>query len=157
MSDPFYPYTGGGFSGAGGDGGPPRRYMDYEIDLIASRYADAPLPSLSSADVPLPILSPVEVGYFDAHLGAKRSAEGEGGPIPVLVSMRGSCFLSIVIVDYKNYLLLQSCGSYDCLLSSKHCGYILLYRSELEEDYLLAAEVQQQLFAEGTKSWTGSC
>jgi hypothetical protein len=75
MSDPFHPYSGGGFPGAGGDGGPPRRYSDYEVDLIASRYADAPLPSLSSA----------EFGYFDAHLGARRSAEGEGGSISIPV------------------------------------------------------------------------
>ncbi|TVU35948.1 hypothetical protein EJB05_17855 [Eragrostis curvula] len=89
MSDPFHPYTGGGgFQGAGsgggggfpgagsgGDGAPPRRYSDYEVDLIAARYADVPLPNLSPADVPLPHLSPVEVGYFDAHVGARRSAE----------------------------------------------------------------------------------
>jgi hypothetical protein len=122
MSDPFYPYTGSSFSGAGGGGGPPRRYMDYEVDLIASRYADAPLPSLSSADVPLPILSPVEVGYFDAHLGPKRSAEGEDGPIPVLVSMRGSYFLSIVVMDCKNYLILQSMTNMQARIKCKRAS-----------------------------------
>jgi hypothetical protein len=74
MSDPFHPY-----SDTGGDGEPPQWYLDYEVDLIASHYTDAPLPSLSSA----------EFGYFDAHLGVRRSAEGEGGSIsiPLLVSI----------------------------------------------------------------------
>lgn len=88
MSDPFYPYTGGGLPGAGGDGAPPRSYTDYDVDVIAARYANVPLPNVSSAEVPLPWLSPAEVGYFDAHVGERRSAEGESDLIPVLVSVR---------------------------------------------------------------------
>ncbi|KAK3164781.1 hypothetical protein QOZ80_1AG0024590 [Eleusine coracana subsp. coracana] len=84
MSDPFYPHTSGALPGAGGAAAPPRRYTDHEVDLIAARYADVPLPNLSaevprpnlsSFEVPLPSLSPAEIGYFDAHVGARRSAE----------------------------------------------------------------------------------
>ncbi|KAL6842782.1 hypothetical protein ACP4OV_027626 [Aristida adscensionis] len=65
MSDPFYPYTSGGFPGSH-SAAPPPRYSDYEVELIAARYADAPRP------FPPPL---AEVGYFDAHVGARRSAE----------------------------------------------------------------------------------
>ncbi|GJM93906.1 hypothetical protein PR202_ga10501 [Eleusine coracana subsp. coracana] len=96
MSDPFYPHTSGALPGAGGAAAPPRRYTDHEVDLIAARYADVPLPNLSaevprpnlsSFEVPLPSLSPAEIGYFDAHVGARRSAEGESGLTPVLVAV----------------------------------------------------------------------
>ncbi|XP_062215162.1 zinc finger CCCH domain-containing protein 8-like isoform X3 [Phragmites australis] len=64
MSDPLYPYIGGGFPGS--DGGPRRRrYSDFEVDLIAARYTG----------VPPPYASPADVGYFDAQVGARRSAE----------------------------------------------------------------------------------
>ena len=76
MSDPFNPYYRGAF--AGGDSAPPPRYSDFEVDLIASRYTGTEPPYPSSADV----------GAFDSHLGARRSAEGESGPLPVLVGMR---------------------------------------------------------------------
>jgi hypothetical protein len=41
-------------------------------------------------------------------------------------------------MDVKSYLLLQSFGSYHCLLSSKHCGYLLPYLCEVEDDYLFS-------------------
>ncbi|AQK96652.1 Zinc finger CCCH domain-containing protein 37 [Zea mays] len=64
MSDPFYPYYRGAFPG--GDGAqPPPRYSDFEVDLIAARYAGTLLPYPSSADV----------GAFDSYVGARRSAE----------------------------------------------------------------------------------
>ncbi|KAL6614919.1 hypothetical protein ACP70R_037189 [Stipagrostis hirtigluma subsp. patula] len=65
MSDPFYPSIGGGFPVSDSAPPPPPRYSDYEVDLIAARYAD-PRP---------PYPPPVEVGYFDAHVGDRRSAE----------------------------------------------------------------------------------
>jgi hypothetical protein len=41
-------------------------------------------------------------------------------------------------MDVKSYLLLQSFGSCDCLLSSKHCGYLLPYLCEVEDGYLFS-------------------
>ncbi|CAD6237850.1 unnamed protein product [Miscanthus lutarioriparius] len=65
MSDPFNPYYRGAFAGGDSAPPPPPRYSDFEVDLIASRYTGTPSPYPFSADV----------GAFDSHLGARRSAE----------------------------------------------------------------------------------
>jgi len=100
----------------GGDGeAPPPRYSDFEVDLIAARYAAAPPPPPypSSADASAfdshvgafdshvgafdslvgAFDSPVgafdsHFGAFDSHAGAGRSAGGESGHLPVSVGVR---------------------------------------------------------------------
>ncbi|GJN18376.1 hypothetical protein PR202_gb05531 [Eleusine coracana subsp. coracana] len=148
MSDPFYPHTSGGLPGAGGAAAPPRRYTDHEVDLIAARYADVPLPNLSaevprpnlsSFEVPLPSLSPVEIGYFDAHVGARRSAEGESGLTPVLVAVSELprlyllfnifffCFLLTLLLQVQNIedSYPEQPGAPDCPYYTKtgECGF----------------------------------
>ena len=114
MSDPLYPFSRGALPGGNGKP-PPPRYSDFEVDLIAARYASSPPPPPypSAADASAfdshvgafdshvdafdslvgAFDSPVgafdsHFGAFDSHAGAGRSAGGESGHLPVSVGVR---------------------------------------------------------------------
>ncbi|PAN29698.1 hypothetical protein PAHAL_5G244900 [Panicum hallii] len=76
MSDPLYPYSRGAFPGGDSEPPPPPppRYSDFEVDLIAARYAGAPPPPpYPSADASA---FDSHVGAFDSHFGAFDSHVG---------------------------------------------------------------------------------
>ncbi|XP_039809452.1 zinc finger CCCH domain-containing protein 8-like isoform X5 [Panicum virgatum] len=70
MSDPRYPYSRGALLGGDGEPPPPPppRYSDFEVDLIAARYAAAPPPP--------PYPSSADASAFDSHVGAFDSLVG---------------------------------------------------------------------------------
>jgi len=87
----------------GGDGEPPPppRYSDFEVDLIAARYAAAPppppYPSAADASAFDSHVGAFDshigafdshVGAFDLYVGAGRYAGGESGHLPVSVGVR---------------------------------------------------------------------
>jgi len=93
MSDPLYPFSRGALPG--GDGKPPPpRYSDFEVDLIAARYASSPppppYPSAADASAFDSHVGAFDshVGAFDLYVGAGRYAGGESGHLPVWVGVR---------------------------------------------------------------------
>ena len=92
----------GGQGRQGGDGEPPPpRYSDFEVDLIAARYASSPppppYPSAADASAFDSHVGAFDshvgafdshVGAFDLYVGAGRYAGGESGHLPVWVGVR---------------------------------------------------------------------